>query len=248
MNYRSYQEILDFSNWLLERSPLDYNNDLLADRGIGHDWPTLAEFDSNLDEASWIADTILERRETDIQFRDIMILVRSSYDARPIEAELMRRKTPYYFVGGTSLTKLGHVRDVLSLLRIVRNEQDDLAWMRFLKLWSRIGEKTAEKLVNSFYECDGAKPIEILAGNLGASHPAVSAYKQTCSNQSSTKVCISSAVQSLTPILKERYDKWDFRSQDLKLLIKVSERYRTVSNFIDAFTLEPMTGTEIETL
>jgi len=227
---------------------LNYDNTLLADRGNGCDLPTLAEFDSNLDEASWIADTILERRETDIQYRDIMILVRSGYDARPIEAELMRRKIPYYFVGGTSLTKLAHVRDVLSLLRIVRNEQDDLAWMRFLKLWPRIGDKTAEKLVNSFYECDGAKPLEILTGNLGASHHAVSAYNQTCSNQISPKACISNAVQALTPILKERYAKWNFRNQDLKLLITVSERYRTISDFIDAFTLEPMTGTEIQRL
>ncbi|MBT7953308.1 MAG: ATP-dependent helicase [Gammaproteobacteria bacterium] len=248
LNYRSYQEILDFSNWLLERSPLDYNNALLADRGNGCDLPTMSEFDSNLDEASWIADKILERRETDIQFRDIMILVRSGYDARPIEAELVRRKIPYYFVGGTSLTKLAHVRDVLSLLRIVRNEQDDLAWMRFLKLWPRIGDKTAEKLVNSFYECDGVKPIEILTGSLGTSHPAISAHKQTSSNQSSPKVCISTAVQALTPILEERYDKWDFRNQDLKLLITVSERYKSISEFIDAFTLEPMTGTEIEKL
>ena len=159
VNYRSYQEILDFSNWLLERSPLDYNNALFADRGMSHDLPTLAEFDSNLDEASWIADKILERRETEIPFRDIMILVRSSFDARPIETELVRREIPYYFVGGTSLTKSAHVRDVLSLLRIARNEQDDLAWMRFLKLWPRIGDKTAEKLVNSFYERDGVSHV-----------------------------------------------------------------------------------------
>jgi DNA helicase II / ATP-dependent DNA helicase PcrA len=248
LNYRSYQEILDFSNWLLKRSPLEYNNTLLADRGSGRDLPTLSEFNSSYDEASWIADKILERREADIQFRDIMILVRSGNDARPIEAEFIRREIPYYFVGGTALTKSAHVRDVLSLLRIVRNEQDDLAWMRYLKLWPRIGDKTADKLINSFYEREGAKPIEILAGNRGVSHPAVAAYKQTCSNEFSPKVCISSAVQALTPILKERYDKWNFRYQDLKLLITVSERYRTVSDFIEAFTLEPMTSTEITKL
>ncbi|MFV1976504.1 MAG: ATP-dependent helicase [Candidatus Scalindua sp.] len=248
LNYRSYQEILDFSNWLLERSPLDYKNELKAHRGTSGFLPSLSDFDSIQDEASWIADKILERKEADIRFRDVMVLVRSGFDAKPIEAEFIQREIPYYFIGGTSLTKSAHVRDVLSLLRIVRNEQDDLAWMRFLKLWPRIGEKTAEKLINSFYEKTDTKAIQVLSENIGAKHNAISAYKQTSSNQHTPNVCVSKAVQSLTPILKERYDKWNYRSLDLKLLIIVSERYKTISDFIDAFTLEPMTSTEIEKL
>lgn len=34
-NYRSTQEILDLSNWLLEKSPIDYNKQLTAIRGRG---------------------------------------------------------------------------------------------------------------------------------------------------------------------------------------------------------------------
>jgi len=122
------------------------------------------------------------------------------------------------------LTKSAHVRDVLSLLRIVRNDQDDLAWMRFLKLWPRIGEKTAEKLINSFYEQSDKQAIQVLSENIGANHHAISAYKKTSSNQHTPKLCVSNAVQSLTLVLKERYDKWNYRFQDLKLLITVSEK------------------------
>ncbi|MCP4458107.1 MAG: ATP-dependent helicase [Cytophagales bacterium] len=248
LNYRSYQEILDLSNWLLERSPLNYNNHLTAHRKNGGFLPSMCDFDSNQDEASWIADTILERKEKDILFNDIMILVRSGFDAKPIEAEFIQRKIPYYFIGGTSLTKSAHVRDVLSLLRIVRNDQDDLAWMRFLKLWPRIGEKTAEKLISSFYEKTEIQAVDILSESIGSSHNAITSFKLTDSNKNIPKLCISSAVQALTPILKERYDKWNYRYQDLKLLITVAEKYKTISDFIDAFTLEPMTSTEIEKL
>lgn len=248
LNYRSYQEILDLSNWLLERSPLNYRNRLEAYRGKGGFLPSICDFDSTQSEAGWIADTILERKEKDIRFRDIMVLVRSGFDAKPIEAEFIQRKIPYYFIGGTSLTKSAHVRDVLSLLRIVRNEQDDLAWMRFLKLWPRIGGKTAEKLINSFYEKSDKKAIDILSESIGVTHKAITSYIQTNSSQNRPKLCVSNAVQSLTPILKEKYDKWNFRYQDLKLLITVAERYKTVSDFIDAFTLEPMTSTEIKKL
>lgn len=248
LNYRSYQEILDLSNWLLERSPLSYNNHLTAHRENSGFLPLICDFNNNQDEADWIADTILQRKEKDIPFKDIMILVRSGFDAKPIEAEFIHRDIPYYFIGGTSLTKSAHVRDVLSLLRIVRDKQDDLAWMRFLKLWPRIGEKTAEKLINSFYEKTENQAIEILSENIGSSHNAITSYKLTDSNKNIPKLCVSKAVQSLTPILKERYDKWNYRDQDLQLLITVAEKYKTISDFIDAFTLEPMTSTEIEKL
>ncbi len=248
LNYRSYQEILDFSNWLLGRSPLNYLNKLEAHRKCSGYLPLVVDFDRAQDEANWIADTILERREADIDYKDVMVLVRSGFDAKPIEAEFIHREIPYYFIGGTSLTKSAHVRDVLSLLRVVRNQQDDLAWMRFLKLWPRIGEKTAERIINSFYDVTDKKPIQLLSEAIGASHNGVSAYEQTNSCQDKPKACVSKAVEWISPILQERYDRWNQRVQDLKLLITVAEKYKTISDFIDAFTLEPMTSSEIEKL
>nr|VFK27479.1 MAG: DNA helicase-2 / ATP-dependent DNA helicase PcrA [Candidatus Kentron sp. MB]VFK32044.1 MAG: DNA helicase-2 / ATP-dependent DNA helicase PcrA [Candidatus Kentron sp. MB]VFK75668.1 MAG: DNA helicase-2 / ATP-dependent DNA helicase PcrA [Candidatus Kentron sp. MB] len=246
LNYRSYQEILDLSNWLLSRSPLDYRNELKAHRDRSGFLPAVCDFENVREEAGWIADKILARREEDIRFRDVMVLIRSGYDAKPIEAEFLRRDIPYYFIGGMSITKAAHVRDVLSLLRVIANRKDDLAWMRFLKLWPRIGEKTALRLINGFHEKASQRPIETLSQDLGEAHDAVRAYNRTNADRDTPKSCISSAVESLTPILKERYDKWNFRSQDLKLLITVSEKYRTIGDFIDAFTLEPMTNTEVE--
>lgn len=208
----------------------------------------LVDFDGVHDEASWIADTILERREADIDYKDVMVLVRTGFDAKPIEAEFIHREIPYYFIGGTSLTKSAHVRDVLSLLRCVRNQQDDLAWMRFLRLWPRIGEKSAEKIINSFYDRSEQKPVQLLSEAIGATHSGVLAYQQTCSYQNNPKICVSKAVDCLSPILQERYDRWHQRAQDLKLLATVAEKYKTISDLIDAFTLEPMTSSEIEKL
>ena len=246
INYRSYQEVLDLANWLIDRSPLDYANRLIADRGDCGNLPMLVDFDSTQDEAAWIAERILERKECDIACRDIMVLVRTGFDAKHIEAEFIQQQIPYRFIGGTALTKTAHVRDVLSLLRVIRNAQDDLAWMRYLKLWPRIGEKTAEKVINAFYEEAAKQPGKILEEKFGNNHAVVTAYKETFDERASTKNCVSSAVECLTPILTERYDRWNYRSQDLRLLVTVAERYKAISDFIDAFTLEPMTSTEIE--
>lgn len=248
INYRSYQEVLDLANWLISKSPLDYANRLIADRGDCGNLPMLVDFDSTQEEASWIADQILERWENDIPYRDIMVLVRTGFDGKHIEAEFIQREIPYRFIGGTALTKTAHVRDVLSLLRVVRNAEDDLAWMRYLKLWPRIGEKTAEKVISAFYEHTSNGVKDILGKKLGNSHGVVGAYKETLENYSVTKRCVLSAIHNLTPILKERYDRWNYRSRDLELLSSVAERYKSVSDFIDAFTLEPMTSTEINQL
>ncbi len=246
LNYRSYQEILDFSNWLLGRSPLEYRNELTAHRGACRYIPRLEEFEHGLEEASWIADTILERFEADVPFSDIMILYRSSYDAKPLEAELIRREIPYRFIGGTLLTKSAHVRDVLALLRIVRNTKDDLAWLRFLQLWPRIGERTAEKIYNLISSAAGNEIVEHgLSDSLGPDHPALEAFQAAVKYYDSPLKCLKSVTRSLNSALRDRYDNWKQRSKDLELLIRVAENYQDTADFIDDFTLEPLNDTEI---
>jgi DNA helicase-2/ATP-dependent DNA helicase PcrA len=247
-NYRSYQEILDLSNWLLARSPLDYKNKLIAHRGNAGRIPELIDFDSQFEEATWIADKIVEQIESDRRFRDIMVLVRTAFDAKPIEAEFIQREIPYVFIGGTSLMKSAHVRDILAFLRTARSFDDDLAWMRYLKLWPGIGPVTAEKIVSALFASQPKNALEVLAGQIGSRHPGVIGYRRLMDATSVPQKAVKSAIQTLSPILESRYDRWHLRRKDLELLATVAERYKTLVEFIDAFTLEPMTNTEINRL
>jgi len=247
-NYRSWQEILDLSNWLLGRSPLDYKNRLVAHRGGAGKLPELIDFDNPLEEAGWIADKIMERYESDIRYRDMMVLVRTAYDAKPIEAEFIQREIPYVFIGGTSLMKSAHVRDVLALLRIVRNLNDDLAWLRYLQLWSGIGPKTAEKIVSNIIAPQTKNVIDVLKLRLGSDHPGLVGYMNLLDPSYRPQKLVKSATRTLSPILETRYDRWQFRQKDLELLATVAERYKSLVEFIDAFTLEPMTNSELDRL
>lgn len=247
-NYRSYQEILDLSNWLLGRSPLKYKNQLVANRGNGGKSPELIDFDSKFDEASWIADKIAERFDSETALRDIMVLVRTAFDAKPIEAEFVQRDIPYVFIGGTSLMKSAHVRDILALLKTARSIDDDLAWMRYLQLWPGIGPKTAEKIVNAILASNAENALEVLANQIGPGHPGVVGYKRLLNASSDPQDAVESSIQTLVPVLESRYDRWHLRQRDLELLATVAERYKTLVDFIDAFTLEPMTNTEINRL
>ncbi len=247
INYRSYQEILDFSNWLLGRSTFKYTHDLTAARGHSGGLVRVEDFEHQADEADWIADYIISCSERKIPLTDIMVLYRTAYEARNLEAELIRREIPYRFIGGIVLTKSAHVRDVLSLLRLVRNDRDDLAWMRFLQLWPRLGEKTAQRVLDGFGEstAGSATVVDILGEVLGLDHPVVSAYRQVSQSYANPTDCLQTAIDQLRPILSDRYDNWNQRSKDLELLVRVAQNYRTTTEFIDDFTLEPLHDTQI---
>ncbi len=177
-----------------------------------------------------------------------MVLVRTAYDAKPIEAEFLQREIPYVFIGGTSLTKSAHVRDILALLRTARSYDDDLAWMRYLQLWPGIGPKTAEKIVSDIVASNAKNALDVLVQRLGPRHPGVIGYKRLIETSAVPQKALEIAIKTLAPVLESRYDRWHFRQKDLELLATVAERYKSLVEFIDAFTLEPMTNTEIDRL
>ncbi len=247
LNYRSYQEILDFSNWLLHQSPYSYLDNLEAFRGKSGLLVRVEDFEQQTDEADWIANYIISCSERKIPLTDIMILYRSAYEGRSLEAELVRRGIAYRFIGGIVLTKSAHVRDVLSLLRLARNEQDDLAWMRYLQLWPRIGERSAERILTAINErtSEDKHAIEILHSSLGEDHPASVAFSRACESFHNPAQCIRLIIEQLKPVISQRYDHWQQRVKDLDLLTKVAGNYQSTSQFIDDFTLEPLHDTQI---
>ncbi|MDX9809727.1 MAG: ATP-dependent helicase, partial [Sphaerochaetaceae bacterium] len=170
-------------------------------------------------------------------------LYRSAYEARTLEAELIRRQIPYRFIGGLVLTKSAHVRDFLSLLRIVRNTKDDLAWTRYLMLWPRIGEKTSSMIIERIGQDEST--LDSLAEILGSDHPACHAFSEVKKHYQKPLECIQSSTALLKPILSSRYDHWHQRVKDFELLEKAAQNYRSTLEFIDDFTLEPLHDTQI---
>ena len=144
-NYRSTQEILDFSNWLLSKSPINYQKQLRAIRGKGKK-PQLHDFDNEWEESRFIVEQIIKNKNEGMKYSDHLILVRSSSFSKKIELALIQQNIPYFFTGGFKFMESGHIKDVLSLLRIVVNNKDEIGWMRYLSLWSGIGDVSASRI------------------------------------------------------------------------------------------------------
>ena len=242
-NFRSTQPVLDLANWLLCGSKLSYGKQLSAHRGDG-DLPRLLDFDNPYDEARWIAEDLLERHEGGAPFTDHMILTRTAWGAREMEAELVARDIPYQFIGGTSLMQSAHVKDLLCMARAAIGHRDELAWARYLTLWPGIGDVTAARLIASMAQRgtdDEAAAVLRKHGKVRSTLvDGTDAIRQHADRPSRA---IGDAARTLGPLLEKRYDRWDSRKRDLDLLVQLATRHRSLAAFLETYTLEPVYAT-----
>ncbi|GAB3052378.1 ATP-dependent helicase [Acinetobacter apis] len=249
-NYRSTQGILDVSNWLLKSSPIHYDKQLTAHRQV-QSVPILHIFANEFEEAHWIATDLKQRHEEQqAEYADHMILVRSSYAARHVESALIKMSIPYRFIGGTKLLEAAHVKDLLSVLRVVVNSTDDIAWMRFLTLWDGIGDVGASKITTALLAqndlmacCDY---LEQHVTKIPAS--VVLAMKQLTVLETEVVACLSIAFEVMAPQLEKNYHNqdWQRRAKDVELVKQLAAKHNHVATFLEEYILEPVSISEVQ--
>ena len=241
-NYRSTQEILDVANWLLANSPLEYGKKLVAARGAGEK-PQLHSFSNEREEGSWISNDILRRRNDGDNWRDHMILARTSFSARAIESSLLAAEIPYRFIGGVKLLESAHVRDVLSLLRIIGNPLDEIATMRYLALFPGVGDVTASRVTDRLMKVDTLdSAIALLQAEKKIPPAAVAALKKVHQHRNEVSRAITIAVRMLESVLESKYrnQDWPKRQHDFKLVAKLAEKHTSILAFIEEYLLDPI--------
>ncbi|MDH1799980.1 ATP-dependent helicase [Acinetobacter johnsonii] len=247
-NYRSTQEILDLSNWLLDQSEIQYNKRLDAHRGEGVK-PRMHIFPNEFDEAKWIAIDIKERHYLQgSKWSDHMVLVRSSFAARHIEAACIAANVPYRFIGGMKLLETAHVKDLLSLLRVIANPLDDIAWMRFLTLWNGVGDVGASRLAQQLLlepEFDLIFDKLEKFGRIPAE--TVLIMKQMTVLKQEVQACVGLGIQAIEAQLAENYKKdWNRRQGDFELVKQLASKHAQLSEFLEEYVLDPVSISEIE--
>ena len=248
-NYRSTQEILDLSNWLLGQSDIHYDKKLEAYRGDGTK-PRMHVFPNEFDEAKWIAIDIKERHFLEAKpWNDHMVLVRSAFAARHIEAAFIQANVPYRFIGGMKLLETAHVKDLLSLLRVIANPLDDIAWMRFLTLWNGVGDVGASKLAQQLVvEPDIEKIIEKLEKFGRIPDNTLLIMKQMSVLKTEVEACVKLGVEAILNQLEENYAKkdWHKRIGDFDLVKQLASKHSQLSEFLEEYVLDPVSISEIE--
>jgi DNA helicase-2/ATP-dependent DNA helicase PcrA len=144
-NYRSVPEILNVANACIAGNPEQFQKELKAVREA-YRKPVVAKLRDGDQQAYYVVDRIQSLRAEGYKMSDIVVLYRAHYHAMELQLLLARERIPFQITSGVRFFEQAHIKDVCSLLRLMVNPQDSLAFMRLMQLFPKTGEKTAARL------------------------------------------------------------------------------------------------------
>lgn len=178
INYRSTPEVLNAVNYVTENELKLNNENLSANPHIDFSDTskdvkiTVIEgfenaFEQKIEEAKYIASEIenLKSRD-DAGFKDFAVLVKSHAQADIVERELKKKNIPSVKKVNTGFFGNCTVKNVISMLRLVKNSEDEQALFRLLKIRLCDGEifelkKSFDKKLLKNFEADGVKRLNL---------------------------------------------------------------------------------------
>jgi len=246
-NYRSVPEILHLANASIKNNFKTFKKNLREVKKSKGVRPGLVPLIDPNAQASFISKRIIELGNKGIKLCNIAVLFRAAYHTIDLEIELARCNIPYIKRGGLRYFEQAHIKDLISYLKILINPQDEIAWHRALKLQVGIGDKTADKVYEIVRTFD--YDITQLKTNIESFPPRIctglSKLLHTLNNLNQSLIQplqLSTAIKiilnsGLRQVIKERYDEYDERLEDLDQLIIFSEGYGTVEEFLSDVAL-----------
>jgi DNA helicase-2/ATP-dependent DNA helicase PcrA len=160
-NYRSTQPILTAANGVIGGAAERFTKTMWSERR-SEERPHLVSVRDEIEQARYVATTVLEHREAGALLKQQAVLFRASHHSGPLELELTRRNIPFVKFGGLKFLDTAHVKDVLALLRFVQNPRDRVAGFRLLQLLPGIGPGWAQRVLDAL--AAEPDPLPALAG------------------------------------------------------------------------------------
>ncbi len=254
-NYRSTRQILTLANRSIENNRFQFRKELQAVRGDGPE-PAVVGVDDVFEQAAFVAQRILELRDEGEHLDEIAVLYRSHYQSLELQMELSRRLIPYEIRSGVRFFEQAHIKDVVAYLKIMTNTRDELSWKRVLKLYPKIGEKTAAEVWGRISEA--VDPLERFLHGL----KDVSGRGQAQSLESLRHVMRLLAAESMkhnpsesirlvvergyADYARAKFPNAQARLDDLEQLSQYALRYDDVNAFLDEVALaNPLAGEDV---
>jgi DNA helicase II / ATP-dependent DNA helicase PcrA len=147
-NYRSTKTIVNAANSVINHNKSQLKKDIWTANDEG-DLIELIKANSDNEEGKLVAASIFEEKQNNkVRSSEIAILYRTNSQSRAIEEALRRANLKYKIVGGLSFYQRKEIKDILSYLRFVVNQNDEQALRRIINLPKRgIGAGSIDKIV-----------------------------------------------------------------------------------------------------
>lgn len=255
-NYRSTPQILASSNAVIEASDTAFDKQLWTNKPSGPITDLVTCYDESA-QADWVCDRVLELREQGIDLRDQAVLFRTGHHSGGLEIELARRNIPFVKFGGLKFLEAAHIKDLLSMLRILDNPKDELAWSRVLLMLPGVGPATAAKILGHTQEVGASAGIDAMEAFLTYDLPVTNETREVlgllrdvlvdCRGEGGTEPGPASQIDRLTDFCKavfdRSYDDAEARLGDIEHLAALAADYPSRSRFLTEITLDPPNST-----
>ncbi|HUX90594.1 MAG TPA: ATP-dependent helicase [Gallionellaceae bacterium] len=248
-NYRSTQTILAAANGVIGLAAERYSKELWSNRESA-ERPQLVTVRDETDQAAFVVEEVLARREMGIRLKAQAVLFRSSHHSATLEIELVRRNIPFVKFGGLKFLESAHVKDVLSVLRWIENPRDRVAGFRVLQLLPGIGPKTSAQVLDNL-----AVAQDVMMGLRESRVPSsadegwqdflglVESLRQRTAPWPAEfeTICNWYAVH-----LERLYEDAQIRKIDIEQMGKIAATYPSRQRFLTELTLDPPDATSDE--
>jgi DNA helicase II / ATP-dependent DNA helicase PcrA len=250
-NFRSRQPLLDLANVIRPDDELDGRLTLHADRPGKGSRPRLVRCYDAPEEARLIADTVLAAVEDGQRLRDHAVLMRTGHHSDLLEVELTARRIPFVKYGGLKFLESAHIKDFLAALRLIGNEQDEVAWFRLLRLHDGIGPARARTLLPLLLDTDAADDVDAWRNNIVAAAPAQArtqvgatlAAMHEARGRAATPDRVAACTTVVTALVQGHYTDAAPRIADLDRLAASARTSIDIGAFVAQVTLDPPAST-----
>jgi ATP-dependent DNA helicase UvrD/PcrA len=179
-----------------------------------------------------------------------------------LQLELTRRNIPFSITSGIRFFEQAHIKDATSYLKLVANPRDELAFKRIAQLLPGVGGKGADKLWKAFVassrntqhatRCPLAAALQKCTPSVSKKTATAWAQLTATISQLEEKSVRKSAARMIQIVieagyddyLKQNYDNYRSRLDDLKQLSIFAQQFESVEDFLAQLAL--LTNVEAE--
>lgn len=146
-NYRSKPHIVHAGSAVIKNNTKQYEKDIVAHRA-GNEKIVIFNHTDESSEALNIVEFIAKLKEqNNKQWSDFAILYRTNAQSSPFEQVLVQEGVPYKIFGAFRFFDRKEVKDIVSYLKYLINNRDNVALKRIINIPSRkLGDTTIKKI------------------------------------------------------------------------------------------------------
>lgn len=158
-NYRSTGHILAAANAVIGNNSDRLGKELFTAEGEGEKLIVRGLWDGPA-EARWVGEEVESLQNKGFKLNQMAVLVRTGFQMREFEERFIQLGLSYRVIGGPRFYERKEIRDALAYLRVVAQENDDLAFERIINVPKRgIGDAT----IKTLYKHARSKGISLYA-------------------------------------------------------------------------------------